>query len=206
MKKKEQTATTGTPSFDDFWRAYPLHRDKLSAERAWKRLTAEQKRLALAALPAYAADCQRHGIAYKYAQGWLNGHRWEDNLTEDVAAKKTDNATPQPPATPPQPVRDGWGNRIGEGITADERQTFNELKHDLLQAWSRHRTDNDGKALRDLLAGLELYGISDERHRIYIHSRSLTFNREYTVAWFWDPADFDALVSRRYNGYKWSRY
>lgn len=79
MKKK-----TAQPTFDDFWQAYPLHKARMDAERAWNRLTARDKREAIAALPAYTADCQKRGIAFKYAQGWLNGRRWTDKYDETV--------------------------------------------------------------------------------------------------------------------------
>lgn len=79
------------PTFDDFWLAYPLHKGKKPAERAWNRLTAGERRKALAALAAYRDECQQRGIAYKYAQGWLNDRRWED---------ETDSA---PSPTPPAP-------------------------------------------------------------------------------------------------------
>lgn len=99
MEKKKPTAA----DFDAFWKAYPLHRGKQEAERAWKRLTAAQKEKAIAALPAYTADCQKHGIAYKYAQGWLNGHRWEDDLAEDVSAPRLAGTPPLRPSGSPAP-------------------------------------------------------------------------------------------------------
>lgn len=80
-----------TPTFDEFWRAYPLHKGKKPAERAWNRLTAGDKRRAIAALSAYRTECQQKGISYKYAQGWLNDRRWED---------EPDNSTPTPPSPP----------------------------------------------------------------------------------------------------------
>lgn len=76
-------ATSKTPSFDEFWRAYPLHKAKVQAERAWNRLTARDKNKALAGLPAYCRYCLQKGIAYKYAQGWLNDHRWEDEYEDN---------------------------------------------------------------------------------------------------------------------------
>jgi len=67
-----------TPDFEDFWAQYPVHKDRKRAEQAWQRLTAGDRRAAIAALPSYITDCQQNGIQYKYAQGWLNGRRWED--------------------------------------------------------------------------------------------------------------------------------
>lgn len=84
------------PSFDDFWKAYPLHRGKLDAEKAWARLSDTDKQKALAALPRYREYLQQTGTNIKYPQGWLNGHRWEDEY--DEPATKTEQST-TPPAT-----------------------------------------------------------------------------------------------------------
>ena len=81
MAKKATTNSSTSPSFDEFWRAYPLHKARKQAEQAWQRLTASDRRAAIAALPAYRLDCEQNGIQFKYAQGWLNGRRWEDELT-----------------------------------------------------------------------------------------------------------------------------
>ncbi len=67
--------------FDTFWNAYALKRDKMAAERAWKRLSAKDQRAALDGIGAYRTACQRDGIRMCYPQGYLNGHRWEDDFT-----------------------------------------------------------------------------------------------------------------------------
>lgn len=76
------------PTFDEFWAAYPLHKARKQAEQAWQRLSAGDRRAALAALPAYRQDCQRQGIAFKYAHGWLNGRRWEDEVSDPNPAQE----------------------------------------------------------------------------------------------------------------------
>ena len=73
-----------TPTFKEFWAAYPLHRDRLRAEKAWLRMTAADKAAAIAALPAYTADCRQRGVSFQYAQGWLNGRRWEDEMEPEA--------------------------------------------------------------------------------------------------------------------------
>ena len=75
-----------SPTFDDFWRAYPLHKGKRDAERAWNRLSAGDKQKALAGIASYRDYIQQTGMAVKYPQGWLNGHRWEDEY-DDVPVK-----------------------------------------------------------------------------------------------------------------------
>ena len=79
------------PEFKDFWKAYPLHKARKQAEQAWSRLSARDKRAAIAALPAYTCDCLQRGAAFKYAHGWINGRRWEDEL-ESKAPVLDDNS------------------------------------------------------------------------------------------------------------------
>ncbi len=86
-------AKNSEPTFADFWAAYPVHKDRKRAEQAWQRLTATDRRAAIAALPGYIADCQRNGIdKYKYAQGWLNDRRWEDDLSDGITNTAERNA------------------------------------------------------------------------------------------------------------------
>ena len=88
-----------TPTFDDFWRIYPLKKGKEDAKKAWNRLTAAEKRKAVAAVPLYIDDCRRSGIdRYKYPQGWLNGKRWQDY--EDELTGTVIEATPSPSPLP----------------------------------------------------------------------------------------------------------
>lgn len=76
------------PTFQRFWDAYGLKRDRFAAERAWKRLSAADKRKAISAIPDYNADCERRGINRMYAQGYLNHRRWEDDFAADTNAAK----------------------------------------------------------------------------------------------------------------------
>lgn len=82
--------------FQTFWNAYGLKRDRIAAERAWKRLSVKEQRAACTGIHAYREDCQRRGIAMMYAQGYLNHRRWEDfSASVSYAA-----ATTQPSPTP----------------------------------------------------------------------------------------------------------
>lgn len=90
-----------SPTFDDFWKAYPLHRGKLDAEKAWARLSATDKQKALAALPRYREYLQQTGTNIKYPQGWLNGRRWEDEY--DELSSVAGAACTAPAATKPCP-------------------------------------------------------------------------------------------------------
>ena len=74
-------------SFQEFWDAYGLKRDRVAAERSWNRLGARDRRAALAGIQAYRAACQQHGIAPMYAQGYLNHRRWEDEPADGAPAE-----------------------------------------------------------------------------------------------------------------------
>ena len=62
---------------DAYGRSYGRKLDRIAAERAWRRLSARDKRAAIAGIQTYADDCRQRGIAMKYPSGYLNLHRWE---------------------------------------------------------------------------------------------------------------------------------
>lgn len=69
--------------FDQFYRLYPRRQKRPDAEKAWRKLSPEQRQAAMAALPAH---CQRPdwlkdgGQFVPLPASWLNGQRWEDEL------------------------------------------------------------------------------------------------------------------------------
>ena len=91
------------PTFDEFWNAYGLKRDKVAAQRAWNRLSVTDRRAAVQGIQAYRDDCQSRGISMMYAQGYMNHRRWEDEREEsaDVSAGAASGTKKeQSPATP----------------------------------------------------------------------------------------------------------
>ena len=68
------------PTFEEFWNAYGLKRDRIAAERAWNKLNTRDKRAAIAGIAVYNADCEQRGISRMYGQGYLNHRRWEDDF------------------------------------------------------------------------------------------------------------------------------
>lgn len=84
------------PTFQQFWNAYALKRDRIAAERAWNKLPAKDKRKAIEAIPAYNADCARQGISRMYAQGYLSHRRFEDDFSESTESAPA----PARPASP----------------------------------------------------------------------------------------------------------
>jgi hypothetical protein len=90
--------------FQTFWNAYGLKRDRIAAERAWKRLSDKDQQAAYAGIPAYCEDCQRRGIAMMYAQGYLNHRRWED----ETSPKPQQVGSPSQPSPTPDSKMDIW--------------------------------------------------------------------------------------------------
>ena len=74
----KKTSTPISLEFQKFWDAYALKRDRIAAERAWRKLSKGDRRAALAGIQRYRDDCEAQGIPRMYAQGYLNHRRWED--------------------------------------------------------------------------------------------------------------------------------
>lgn len=70
--------------FSEFWLAYPRKTKKAHALKMWTRLTSEEKKAALAALPAHVKHWNGKELEFiPHAGSWLNpvdGRRWEDEL------------------------------------------------------------------------------------------------------------------------------
>lgn len=74
--------------FQAFWEVYPLHKDKARAFRAWRAQLAqaqgaERAQLAQRVIEGaerYRNDPNRDPEHTKYAEGWLSGQRWEDEI------------------------------------------------------------------------------------------------------------------------------
>jgi len=71
------------PTFEQFWNLYGVKRDKIAAERAWKRLGVKDRRAAVEGIKSYRQDCTDHNRMMMYPQGYLNHRRWEDELSEE---------------------------------------------------------------------------------------------------------------------------
>ena len=73
--------------FKAFWDAYGLKRERAAAEAVWNHLSVKDRRAAMAGIKAYREDCQRRGVAMKYAQGYLSHRRWEDETEYEQMEK-----------------------------------------------------------------------------------------------------------------------
>lgn len=71
--------------FADFWAMYPRRVAKRVAEKAWSKLTPDEQRAAVMALPdhiRYWRQTDRSDELIPHASTWLNQGRWEDELPQ----------------------------------------------------------------------------------------------------------------------------
>lgn len=85
------------PSFDDFYKTYPLKKSKKDAIRAWNKLSDKDKIAATEKVSEYKADCDRCERNYRYPATYLNGRTWEDDFSgsgkQRVNTNLLDNST-----------------------------------------------------------------------------------------------------------------
>lgn len=109
----------GEEGFERFWSAYPRKVAKQASKKAWDRLCPSPELIdaILSAVSAHSASeaWKKDGGAYiPHAATWINGRRWEDQLShacasmtraERVRAKHCPNgSTAGPSVTPPSSV------------------------------------------------------------------------------------------------------
>lgn len=102
---------TSDSAFDEFWRAYPKHADKGHAEKAWKKLSVDDRALAIDAASRYATlKAGKDPMYTKNPATWLNGKCWLDEDLPQVKPAVEDDDTgwirldPNAPI-PPRPER-----------------------------------------------------------------------------------------------------
>lgn len=86
----QQVGDQGKPDplegFDQFYRLYPKRQKRADAEKAWSKLKPADRQAAMQALPKH---CQLHdwikdgGQYVPLPASWLNGKRWQDELSSD---------------------------------------------------------------------------------------------------------------------------
>lgn len=79
-------------TFDQFYAQYPKKVARKDAQKAWARLSEEEKAKALQALPAHIRYWDIRGTEKQYIPypaSWLNGARFEDELDLADALPKT---------------------------------------------------------------------------------------------------------------------
>lgn len=81
VNNKEERASK---DFDEFYAAYPVHKAKGNAVKAWARLTDAERTLCLPAIAAQVKAQHFRGADGKdyipHPASWLNARRWEDEV------------------------------------------------------------------------------------------------------------------------------
>lgn len=68
-------------TFDAFWNSYKLKRNKMDAQKVWKKLNDNDKVQAILGIRRYDGWLrQQNGIAKKLADTYLKKRTWEDDL------------------------------------------------------------------------------------------------------------------------------
>ena len=81
--RQETLRVADAPGFDEFWDAFGYKRGKTDAQKAWvKAVRVASPDVIIAAAARYRAWLDGHPNPphQKWAQGWLTGQRWEDEL------------------------------------------------------------------------------------------------------------------------------
>lgn len=90
--EKEKEKEKNNELFDRFWQTYPRHENKQAAIKAFNKLgiTEEMLMMLLSSIERQKESAQwkeNGGQFIPHPATWLNGHRWEDELSQVVAAK-----------------------------------------------------------------------------------------------------------------------
>jgi hypothetical protein len=103
-KRKEKNLLTDVSviAFDDWYQHYGRKNARGAAEKAWKKLNPEEKRLALKRVqsPAFQSWMKSQVTEDKdcrpYPATWLNARQWTDELTQDAKVMSTTWEGPPP--------------------------------------------------------------------------------------------------------------
>jgi hypothetical protein len=85
-KKKAPKSDTSCELFEQFWDAYPRKTQKGSAMKAWTKMPADHKKLAIAGAKRFAPLVQKKDFI-PYPTTWLNGSGWDDNPGDMACCK-----------------------------------------------------------------------------------------------------------------------
>lgn len=101
-RKRKKEVPQKADEFDTFWNTYGYKKDKTAAQKAWRKLTEDEKSEALKCAPIYAsetvtADADRNHWKprRKFPATWLNAKGWID-YQEQAEKAVTEQATVTP--------------------------------------------------------------------------------------------------------------
>jgi hypothetical protein len=88
------TALRAVDGFSDFWDLYPKKKSRVDAEKAWRKLAPSpelsQRIKAAVAVQLGSEDWRKEGGKFiPYPASWLNGRRWEDEVSTPRVSRPT---------------------------------------------------------------------------------------------------------------------
>lgn len=131
-------------TFEDFYKLYPVKKSRVTAERAWAKLSEKEKEKAKEILPIYIADCAEHKRQPKYPATYLNQKTWEDDFSDSYEEEVNEEI--------PEERLEGWhrsqdwmnkaipriAGKIGfkdfdtmRGTVYHNRDVFSEILHEI---------------------------------------------------------------------------
>lgn len=176
-----------TPTFEQFWNLYGLKRDKIAAERAWKRLSAKDRRAAVEGIKPYRQDCADHNRMMMYPQGYLNHRRWEDDFS----------APAQRPSIPSAGESLPIGHRPAN---AEEQQALQSFRASLLS--KEPAKPCQWQQFQKLVAALTIPYVSEQTGIIHLavlisgKSERIT---EYMIDYYDSYTDFYRLLTLHFD-------
>ena len=97
------------------------------------------------------------------------------------------------------------GNGLAVSDNNSQLSTINyqleSFKNDLHAAWRYHKEDKTG--LTELIDSLQVNGVDQDGRVVFLTSSRFSFTREFAVPHYWEPSEFDQLISRHFNGFSW---
>ena len=93
-------STDMSSDFNIFWELYGKKRERGDAERAWGRLTDDERQAAVKGIAAYHKQCQKEGKAPSYPAAYLNQKQlWQKTKGRPPKAAKRISSAPKDPET-----------------------------------------------------------------------------------------------------------
>lgn len=86
---------------------------------------------------------------------------------------------------------------------ADYSDAMDALREDLYKAWCNHRDTQNEASVREILKSMQISRIDSGSGTVYLSAPGCTFNPG-TVSWFWNPSEFDSLVEKHFEGFRWT--
>ena len=95
--------------FEGFWKFYPRGEARAKAVAAWDRLRPDDELIAamgIALKAQMAGEDWQRGIGIPYASTWLNGRRWEDDMSKRPPSRVNAAAPPERTASEQEVVQE----------------------------------------------------------------------------------------------------